>query len=162
MNVKSLVSSSLKNKTRTHHENTFNFNWDKKNFLNFKGWCKFARDLGVNFFLGISTKSDNPQDSDTCTTRSRVCPRTFYRRGRTRDTRWAAGRGRDREPARPAGRGPASACRADRQCYHRYKCHHLKCVKTFKTLIALISDNKSSDNNCWKFFIEVKIVATIT
>ena len=65
MNVKSLVSSSLKNKTRTHHENTFNFNWDKKNFLNFKGWCKFARflDLGVNFFLGISTKSDNPQDS---------------------------------------------------------------------------------------------------
>ena len=66
MNVKSLVSSSLKNKTRTHHENTFNFNWDKKEFPEFQGVVlKFARflDLGVHFFLGISTKSDNPPDS---------------------------------------------------------------------------------------------------
>jgi len=36
MNVKSLVSSSLKNKTYTHCENTFNFK-KKKEFPEFQG-----------------------------------------------------------------------------------------------------------------------------
>ena len=62
----------------------------------------------------------------TCTTRSRVFPRTFCRPGHRRDTRWAAGTGRGRAPGQPTATDPASACRADHQCYHRYKCHHLE------------------------------------
>ena len=97
-------------------------------------WLGWSQQLSI---INIISLIDWPSaglyysNLDTCTMKPRVVLRTCDTLDHTCDTRWGAGRDRGRGRGQPGVRDPAISYPSDHQCYHRYKCHHLKQTKIF-------------------------------